>query len=105
MAIGASTSGFLADLFMYKLEKRAIATFICPPSIWKRYVDDTFAKLKKVYVLQFMEHLNSQHERIEFTSEELVERKLAMLDKRERRRLFENQNLQKANSHRSVSNV
>ena len=80
LAIGASTSGFLADIFMYKLEKRAIATFICPPSIWKRYVDDTFAKLKKIHVLQFMEHLNSQHERIEFTSEELIERKLAMLD-------------------------
>ena len=45
-----------------------------------RYVDDTFAKLKKIYVVQFKLHLNSQHERIEFTSEELENKKLAVLD-------------------------
>ena len=38
LAIGASSSGPTAELFMEKLEVRAITTFIEPPKIWMRYV-------------------------------------------------------------------
>ena len=82
LAIGANTSGFAADIFMYRLEKNALETFANPPTLWKRYVDDTFAKLKKKDVDSFMNHLNAQHTRIIliFTSEVLKDNKLAFLD-------------------------
>ena len=80
LAIGASSSGPAAEMFMERLEARALATFIDPPKIWKRYVDDTFAKIKKTMVDAFLRHLNSQHRRIKFMTETEEERKIAFLD-------------------------
>ncbi len=80
LAIGASSSGPSAELFMERLEKRAITTFVEPPSIWKRYVDDTFSKLKMMYVDSFLNHLNNQHPRIKFTTETQENNKIAFLD-------------------------
>ena len=80
LAIGASSSGFAAEIFMERLETRAINTFIEPPKLWRRYVDDTFAKLKKIYVSAFLQHLNSQHRRIKFTTEVQEDDKLAFLE-------------------------
>ena len=45
-----------------------------------RYVDDTMSKLKRIHVNAFLEHLNSQHPRIQFTTETEQDRKLAFLD-------------------------
>ena len=64
---------------MEKLEIRAIATFIDPPKLWLRYVDDTFTKLKKIFMNSFLEHLNSQHPRLKFTTEEMEEDKISFL--------------------------
>ena len=80
LAIGAATSGFAADIFMENLEKRALQTFANPPSIWKRYVDDTLAKLKIIDVDNFLTHLNSLHPRIKFTTELMQNRTIAFLD-------------------------
>lgn len=81
LAIGASTSGFAADLFMEKLETKALSTFSNPPTLWKRYVDDTFSKMKKQYIEPFLTHLNNQHPRIKFTTEiQDDENKIAYLD-------------------------
>ena len=80
LAIGASSSGPAADLFMEHLEKKALSTFIAPPKIWKRYVDDTFSKLKMMQIDAFLEHLNSQHPRIKFTTEIQQSGKIAFLD-------------------------
>ena len=77
LAIGASSSGPAAELFMERLEIRAITTFIDPPKLWKRYVDDTFAKLKIIMVGTFLEHLNKQHPRIKFTTEIQKEGKIS----------------------------
>ena len=82
LAIGASTSGFAAEIFMERLETRALNTFIDPPKIWKRYVDDTFSKLKKIRVEAFLAHLNSMHPRIKFTTEIQENDMLAYLDVR-----------------------
>ena len=79
LAIGASSSGPAAELFMERLEIRAMATFVDPPKIWKRYVDDTFAKLKKIMVEAFLAHLNSQHPRIKFTTEIEKDGKISFL--------------------------
>ena len=80
LAIGAATSGPGAELFMERLESKAIATFKEPPGIWKRYVDDTFSKLKRAHVDQFLIHLNNQHPRIKFTTETQENSKIAFLD-------------------------
>ena len=45
LAIGASSSVFLAELFLMKLEITAMESFANPPDIWFRYVDDTFASM------------------------------------------------------------
>ena len=68
LAIGASTSGFAADIFIEELEKRALSTFSHPPKLWLRLVDDTFSNLSRLYVNPFLEHLNAQHPRIKFTT-------------------------------------
>ena len=80
LAIGKSSSGFAAELFMERLESKAIATFVVPPEIWKRYVDDTFSKLKKIHVENFLKHLNNQHPRIKFTMELLENDRIAFLE-------------------------
>ena len=80
LAIGAASSGPAADLFMENLEKKAITTFVEPPKIWKRYVDDTFTKLKMIRIDAFLKHLNQQHPRIKFTTEIQQQGKIAFLD-------------------------
>ena len=78
--MGAATSGFAAEIYMEHLESSAMATFAHPPSIWRRYVDDTFVKLRKECVESFLIHLNSLHPRIVFTTESMIEGKIAFLD-------------------------
>ena len=80
LAIGASTSGFCANIFMEHLERKALDTFTNPPTLWLRYVDDTFSKLKTAYIDEFLEHLNSQHAKIAFTTEKEEDNKIAFLD-------------------------
>ena len=80
LAIGKSTSGFAAEIFMQKLEQKALNTFREPPEWWKRYVDDTITKLLLRNVESFLLHLNSQHERIKFTTEIQKDNKIAFLD-------------------------
>ena len=80
LAIGASSSVFLAELFMMRLEKKALRTFAHPPETWYRYVDDTFTYMLEKYINDFLLHLNQQHERIKFTMELEVEREIPFLD-------------------------
>ena len=70
LAIGASSSDFMAEIFMQRLEKRALTTFSNPPETWYRFVDDTFTKLKVEFINSFLDHLNTMHEKIKFTMEE-----------------------------------
>ena len=70
-AIGTKFAPAYANLFMTRLEERLVDTSVEKPLIWMRYIDDIFfiwmhgeAKLK-----EFIDHLNSSHDTIKFTSE------------------------------------
>ena len=41
-----------------------------PPSLWKRYVDNTFLVIKSVYKDEFLDHINSVDQCIHFTLED-----------------------------------
>ena len=61
----------VANLFMEDLEVQAIRTSPTPPSLCKRFVDDTFTIIKKEDRRSFLQHLNSIHQNIKFTCEEV----------------------------------
>ena len=63
-------SPLVANLFMEDLEVQATRTSTSPPTLWKRFVDDTFTIIKKNNRDSFLQHLNSIHPSIKFTHEE-----------------------------------
>ena len=80
LAIGASTSGFAADIFMERIEKNALSSIAHPPKIWCRFVDDTFTIILIIIYVALLDALNSQHHRIKVTSEIQTENKLSFLE-------------------------
>ena len=71
-AIGTKFAPAYANLFMTRLEERLLEASPDKPLVWMRFIDDVFfiwthgeEKLKS-----FINHLNSSHETIKFTSEE-----------------------------------
>ena len=71
-AMGSPISPLVANLFMEEIEVQAISTSTTPPTLWKRFVDDTFTIIKKNRD-RFLQHLNSIHPKIKFTCEEVRE--------------------------------
>ena len=69
--MGSPISPIVANLFMEDLEVQAIQTSSTPPTLWKRFVDDTFTIIKKEDRNSFLQHLNSIHQNIKFTCEEV----------------------------------
>ena len=61
------TSPLVANCYMEQLEKVAISTAPQPPSLWLRYMDDTFTVLHEYDVEKFTEHINSIYPHIKFT--------------------------------------
>ena len=57
--MGSPISPLVANLFMEEIEVQAISTSTTPPTLWKRYVDDTFMIIKKNNRDSFLQHLNS----------------------------------------------
>ena len=68
--MGSPISPIVATLFMEDLETRALATSPHPPSLWKRFADDTFTIIKKSHKDAFLDHINSIDNNIKFTCEE-----------------------------------
>ena len=69
-AMGSPISPIVANLFMEDLEAKALFTAPTPPTLWKRFVDDTFIIIKKSSKESFLQHLNSVDDNIHFTCEE-----------------------------------
>ena len=82
VAMGSPLSPVVANFFMEKFEKQALDTAKLKPTIWLRYVDDTFVIWShgKDELQRFLEHINSIHSNISFTMEKEKDGKLAFLD-------------------------
>ena len=80
-AMGSPISPIVANLFMEGLETKALATSPAPPTLWKRYVDDTFIIIHRAEKNNFLQHLNSIDDNIHFTCKEADENgAIAFLD-------------------------
>ena len=80
-AIGTKFAPTYANLFMTRLEERLLDASHDKPLVWMRFIDDVFfiwthgeERLKS-----FINHLNSSHETIKFTSEQSRDR-ISFLD-------------------------
>ena len=69
-AMGSPISPIVANLFTEDLEVKVINTSPWPPSLWKRYVNDTFTIIKTTHRSSFLEHINSIDPNIQFSSED-----------------------------------
>ena len=69
--MGSPISPIVANLFMEDLEVQAIQTSSTAPALWKRFVDDTFTIIKKEDRNSFLQHVNSIHQNIKFTCEDI----------------------------------
>jgi len=73
-------SPVIANIYMEHIEHKAITTFHSPPSLWLRYVDDTFCILDKEHLTDFHQHLNSICSHIQFTKKMKHNSSLPFLD-------------------------
>ena len=63
-------SPIIANIFMEHFEEQALESAPHPPpSLWKRFVDDTFVILETSYKEEFFHHINSLDSHIKFTVE------------------------------------
>ena len=68
-AMGSPLSPIVANIFIEHYETKALETVPHPPSLWKRFVDDTFVIIEARYKEEFFQHINSIDENIQFTAE------------------------------------
>ena len=78
--MGSPVSTVVANLCKHVIEEQAIRNAVIPPKVWKRFVDDIFAIIKKSAVLSFHDTLNSIDTHINFTIEHEQDGRIAFLD-------------------------
>ena len=69
-AMGSPISPIVAGLYVEDLETKAIQSAQNPPSFWRRFVDHTLTIMKSSQIDNFLQHLNSLDQNIQFTKEE-----------------------------------
>ena len=78
--MGGPVSPTTCNLYMELFERTALETAPHRPRVWLRYVDDTFVVIKKQYLDEFTNHINSQNEYIKFTCDLAKDGELPFLD-------------------------
>ncbi|XP_071784259.1 uncharacterized protein [Asterias amurensis] len=81
-SMGSPISPVLADIFMEEFESSSLLTADLRPSLWLRYVDDTFVVWPhgQDSLHEFLQYLNQKHSSINFTMEQEHSGKLPFLD-------------------------
>ena len=79
-AMGSPISPLIANIFMEGFEVKALQSFPNPPSLWLRFVDDTFVIGKVEHSQDLLQHINSQDPHIQFTVEPTLQGSLPFLD-------------------------
>ena len=70
-AMGSPLSPIIANMYMEEFEIRALSTSPNPPTLWKRFVDDTFVVIQTAHKNEFFHHINSLEDSIQFTAEDI----------------------------------
>ena len=79
-AMGSPIRPLIANIFMEEFEVKALNSFPHPPSLWLRFVDDTFVINKAEHSQDLLQHINSQDPHIQFTVEPTQQNSLPFLD-------------------------
>ena len=79
-AMGSPINPLITNLFVEDFEVKALSTCQHPPSLWLRFVDDTFVITKAEYSQELLHHINSQDPYIQFTVEPTQQGSLPFLD-------------------------
>ena len=79
-AMGSPISPLIANLFMEEFGVKALSTCPYPPSLWLRFVDDTFVITKAEHSQPLLQHINIQDPHIQFTVEPTQQGSLPFLD-------------------------
>ena len=67
--MGSPVSPIVANLYMEYFEGKALTSAASPPSIWYRFVDDTWVIQQQSSKQEFQEHINQVDPAIKFTVE------------------------------------
>ena len=78
--MGSPISPLIANIFMEEFEVKALNSFPNPPSLWHRFVDDTFVINKAEHSQDLLQHINNQDPHIQFTVESTQQGSLPFLD-------------------------
>ena len=68
--MGSPINPTVANLYLEDLELKAIQSAQNPPSFWRRFVDDSLTIIKSSQIDNFLHHLNSIDQNIQFTKED-----------------------------------
>ena len=78
--MGSLLSPIIANMVMEEIEQTALNTYLNPPSLLVRYVDDVYAIVEKTEVEPFHDYLNTISTSIKFTKELEKSGQLAFLN-------------------------
>ena len=79
-AMGSPISPLIANIFMEEFEVKAFSSIPHPPSLWLRFVDNTFVIHRAEHSQDLLHHINNQDPHIQFTVEPTQQGLLPFLD-------------------------